>query len=49
MPNLNENIKTNKQNWYEHIKRMDKNRIPRQMLDYNPRGHRNVGRPERNR
>ena len=47
MPNLNETINKNKQNWYIHIKRMDKNRIPRQMLDYRPRGHRNVGRPKR--
>ncbi|PSN53508.1 hypothetical protein C0J52_16750, partial [Blattella germanica] len=46
MPNLNESIKKNKQNWYEHIKIMGKNRIPRKMIDYKPRGHRNVGRPK---
>lgn len=43
---LNDKIKTNKYNWFQHVTRMDENRFPKQMLNYKPLGHRNIGRPK---
>lgn len=42
---LKEKIYTNKINWYNHIQRMDHNSITKQVLNYNPKGYRDVGRP----
>ena len=33
-----------KQNWINHLERMDKNRLPKHALDYKPRGRRDRGR-----
>jgi len=34
--------------WLHHVQRMDTNGLPKQALQYKPKGRRNVGRP-RNR
>ena len=47
MISLNENIKKRKQDWYEHIRRMKNIRIPKQILDYKPKGKRYFGRSKR--
>jgi len=34
-----------KQNWINHLERMDNNRLPKQALNYKPRKRRDRGRP----
>jgi hypothetical protein len=41
--NIVKEIKQYQQKWRQHVKRMDKNRLPRQALHYRPNGQRNVG------
>jgi len=36
-----------KQNWINHLQRMDNNRLPKQVLNYKPRGRRDRGRPRK--
>jgi len=36
-----------KQNWINHLERMDNNRLPKRALNYNPQGRRNRGRPRK--
>jgi hypothetical protein len=38
-------IKNYRDNWKNHIKRMDSSRIPNNLLNYRPRGKRSLGRP----
>jgi hypothetical protein len=45
--NIVKEIKQYKEKWLQHVKRMDTNRIPKQALQYKPRGGRNVGRPKK--
>jgi len=33
--------------WLQHVQRMDTNRIPKQALQYRPKGRRNIGRPKK--
>ena len=33
--------------WLQHVQRMDKNRLPKQALQYKPKGRRNLGRPRK--
>ena len=33
--------------WLQHVQRMDTNRLPKQTLQYEPKGRRNVGRPRK--
>jgi hypothetical protein len=40
--NLNDGIRQNKKNRYEHILRMDPRRITLRILQYKPTGHRNI-------
>jgi hypothetical protein len=35
------------QKWLQHVQRMDTNRIPKQALQYRPKGRRNIGRPRK--
>ena len=36
-----------KQNWINHLKRMDNTRLPKHALNYKPRGRRDRGRPRK--
>jgi hypothetical protein len=45
--NILEDIISYQKNWIDHLKRMDRNRIPKLALQYQPRGRRDVGRPRR--
>jgi hypothetical protein len=40
-------IKQYQQKWLQHVERMDTNRIPKQALQYKPKGRRNIGRPRK--
>jgi len=35
------------QKWLQHVQRMDTNRLPKQALQYKPKGRRNIGRPRK--
>jgi hypothetical protein len=43
--NFSERIGKQKENWHEHILRMTTDRLPKVLLNYKPRGYRNIGRP----
>jgi hypothetical protein len=43
--NLTERTENQKENWHEHILRMTTDRLPTVLLNYKPRGYRNIGRP----
>jgi hypothetical protein len=43
--NIVKEIKQYQQKWLQHVQRMDTNRIPKQALQYTPKGRRNIGRP----
>ena len=40
-------IKQYQEKWLQHIQRMDTNRIPKQALQYKPKGPRHIGRPRK--
>ena len=40
-------IKQYQKKWLQHVQRMDTNRIPKQALQYRPKGRRNIGRPRK--
>jgi hypothetical protein len=42
---LTEKIEKRKENRHEHILRMTTDRLPEVLLNYKPRGYRNIGRP----
>jgi len=43
--NIIKEIKLYHKKWLQHVKRMDTNRLPKQALQFKPKGQRNVGRP----
>ena len=43
--NIVKEIKQYQKKWLQHEQRMDTNRLPKQALQYKPKGRRNVGRP----
>jgi hypothetical protein len=43
--NLTERIEKKKENCHEHILRMTTDRLPKVLLNYKPRGCRDIGRP----
>jgi len=45
--NIVKEIKQYQENWLQHVQRMDTNRIPKQALQYRPKGRRNIGRPRK--
>jgi len=45
--NIVKKIKQYQEKWLQHIQRMDTNRIPKQALQYKPKGRRNIGRPRK--
>ena len=40
-------IKQYQEKWLQHVQRMDTNRIPKQALQYKPKGWRDIGRPRK--
>ena len=38
-----------KQNWINHLEKMDNSRLPKHALNYKPRGRRDRGRPKKRR
>jgi hypothetical protein len=40
-------IKQYQEKWLQHVQRMDTNRIPKQALQYKPKGRRHIGRPRK--
>ena len=40
-------IKQYQKKWPQHVQRIDTNRIPKQALQYRPKGRRNIGRPKK--
>ena len=45
--NIAKEIKQYKEKWLQHVQRMDTNRLPKQALQYKPKGRRNIGRPRK--
>ena len=45
--NIVKEITEYQKKWLQHAQRMDTNRIPKQALQYKPKGRRNVGRPRK--
>ena len=45
--NIVKEIKQYQEKWLQHVQRMDTNRIPKQALQYKPKGRRNIGRPRK--
>ena len=40
-------IKQYQEKWLQHIQKMDTNRVPKQALQYKPKGRRHIGRPRK--
>ena len=40
-------IKQYQEKWLQHVQRMDTNRLPKQALQYKPKGRRDIGRPRK--
>jgi hypothetical protein len=47
MYSLNDTISKYRDNWFNHIWRMDQSRFPRYTLSYKPTGKRSLGRPRK--
>jgi hypothetical protein len=45
--NIVNEIKQYQEKWLQHVQRMDTNRIPKQTLQYKPKGRRHIGRPRK--
>ena len=45
--NIVKEIKQYQKKCLQHVQRMDTNRLPKQALQYKPKGRRNVGRPRK--
>jgi hypothetical protein len=45
--NIVKEMKQYQVKWPHHVQRMDTNRIPKQELQYKPKGRRNIERPRR--
>ena len=45
--NIVKEIKQYRKKWLQHVRRIDTNRIPKQALQYRPKGRRNFGRPRK--
>jgi len=40
-------IKQYQKKWPQHVQMMNRNKIPKQALQYRPKGRRNIGRPKK--
>ena len=45
--NIVKEIKQYQKKWLQHVQRLDTNRLPKQALQYKPKGRRNIGRPRK--
>jgi hypothetical protein len=45
--NINNRLEENKEKWKQHIDRMKETRIPKLILQYQPKGKRDIGRPKK--
>ena len=45
--NIVKEITQYQKKWLKHVQRMDTNRLPKQALQYKPKGRRNIGRPRK--
>ena len=45
--NIVKEIKQHQKRWLRHVQRMDTDRLPKQALQYKPKGRRNIGRPRK--
>jgi len=45
--NIGKEIKQHQKKWLRHVQTMDTNRLPKQALQYKPKGRRNTGRPRK--
>ena len=45
--NIVKEIKQYQKKRLQHVQRMDTNKIPKQALQYKPKGRRNIGRPRK--
>jgi len=45
--NTEKEIKQCQEKWLQHVQRMYTNRIPKQALQYKPKGRRHIGRPRK--
>jgi len=45
--NMVKEIKQYQKKWLQHVQMMDTNRLPKQALQYKPKGRRNIGRPRK--
>ena len=45
--NIVKEIEQHQEKWLQHVQRMDTNGLPKQALQYKPKGRRNVGRPRK--
>ena len=45
--NIVKEIKQYQKKWPQHVQRKDTNRLPKQALQYKPKGRRNIGRPRK--
>ena len=45
--NIVKEIKQYQETWLQHVQTMDVNRLPKQALQYKPKGRRNIGRPRK--
>ena len=45
--NIVKEIKQYQKKWLQHVQRMETNRLPKQALQYKPKGRRNIGRPRK--
>ncbi|KAJ4438762.1 hypothetical protein ANN_14713 [Periplaneta americana] len=46
VPSLSEEITRYQQEWKQHLRRMERTRIPKLAFQYAPTGHRGQGRPK---
>jgi hypothetical protein len=44
---VNDRIRRYRQDWLEHVERMEEGRVLKQALWYRPKGRRDLGRPRR--
>jgi hypothetical protein len=44
---LEDKLCTYRHKWFQHVHRMEDNRLPKQLLNYHPKGRRLPGRPRK--